>query len=139
MKPLISCIAFALILLASPHSHGAGQNTVPPQAEPVLNWIKASRSGDVALVKSVWTADTYNNFFGGDKTNWRRYLKESAKMWREIFGVRNLRKLNLGELITSLMVMQALGSCGSSIKASNVKASTWRMKTGNGKFPKSEL
>jgi hypothetical protein len=84
--------------LASTALSKAQQRPSPPEAEPVYNWIKATQSDDVALLKTVWTSETLKGYFGGESYDWRQELKASRRFWREVLGVSNLKKVRLEDV-----------------------------------------
>jgi hypothetical protein len=98
MRRIVFCIVLGISSLAPTAISKAQQRPPPPEAEPVYNWIKAARSGDVALLKTVWTSETFKGYFGGESYDWQKELKASRKFWREMLGVRNLQKVRLEDV-----------------------------------------
>jgi hypothetical protein len=68
-------------------------SSIPPQAVPIYNLLKAAEMSDVALFKSSWSADTLNMWDAWGVTDYKTYLLEYRRYWREELGTYRLKDL----------------------------------------------
>jgi hypothetical protein len=68
-------------------------SSIPPQAVPVYQLLKATETSDVGLFKSVWYSGTLKMWDAWGVKDYRAYLKEYRKYWRKELGRYNLKDL----------------------------------------------
>lgn len=66
------------------------QATIAPQAVPVFNLFKAIKTGDIDLLKSVFSATVYKEL---DRTDWKDNLRLYRAEMKKQFGVIRLDEL----------------------------------------------
>ena len=68
-------------------------STIPPQAVPVYNLLKATETLNAALFKSVWYSGTLKVWDAVGVKDYQATVREWRKAWRKELGRYNLRDL----------------------------------------------
>ena len=68
-------------------------SSIPPQAVPVYNLMKATETFDARLFKSVWCSGTLKMWSAWGVTDYAATVREWHKAYRKIYGKYDLRSL----------------------------------------------
>ena len=119
MKPMckstLASLLLAGILSACSLIPLSEEGEVIPQAEPVLNWLKAAKNSDPDLLKNVFSERMIKTFKTNEK-NWPELLNIYQKVFKDKFGEYDLNDFSFtfegGSKKGNVIIFKGAGSSG---------------------------
>jgi hypothetical protein len=119
MKPMwkstLASLLLAGILSACSLIPLSEEGEVIPQAEPVLNWLKAAKNSDPDLLKNVFSERMVKTFKTNDKS-WPELLNIYQKVFKDKFGEYDLNDFSFifegGSKKGNVIIFKETGSSG---------------------------